>query len=133
VYPANQIEVSGFLSSPTEKSPYPEARSDVAHVWRTGPHRAKFIAEGVWSLKQKLEGLNCKSGLEQRVGRISDVVSDMLEWYAKDENEGEISGVWMTDDDGTEEKRDEQTVRDITERHGVDFKVWNDEKFYIDE
>jgi deoxyribodipyrimidine photo-lyase len=133
VYPANQIEVSGFLSSPTDECPYPEARSDVAHVWRTGPHRAKFIAEGVWDLKEKLERLNCGSGLEQRVGRISDVLSDILEWYAKDENEGEISGVWMTDDDGTEEKEDEERVRDITARHEVNFKIFNDEKFYIDE
>jgi deoxyribodipyrimidine photo-lyase len=133
VYPANQIEVSGFLSSPTDESPYPEARSDVAHVWRTGPHRAKFVAEGVWDLKEKLEGLKCGSGLEQRVGTISDVVSDMFEWYAKNENEGQISEVWMTDDYGTEEKRDERRVRDITAQYGVNFKIWYDEKFYIDE
>jgi deoxyribodipyrimidine photo-lyase len=125
--------VSGFLSSPTDESPYPEARSDVAKVWRCGPHRAKFIAEGVWNLKEKLEALNCGSGLEQRVGRITDVVSDILEWYAKDENDGEIAGVWMTDDDGTEEKTEEKTMREVTGRHGVDFQVWNDEKYYIDE
>jgi deoxyribodipyrimidine photo-lyase len=133
VFPANQIEVSGFLSSPSEESPYPEARSEVAGVWRTGPHRVQFIADGVWDLKEKLEGLDCGSGLEMRLGRISDVVSNILEWYAKDENEGKISGVWMTDDDGTEEKNEEHTLREITKQHGIDFELWNDEKYYIDE
>jgi deoxyribodipyrimidine photo-lyase len=134
VFPSNQIEISGFLSSPSDQSPYPEARSQVAKVWRTGPHRAKFIAEGVWDLKTKLEGLGCGSGLEMRVGRIGDIVSSILAWYSQDRgNKGEITGVWMTDDDGTEEKNDEKIVRRIAEEHKVDFKVWNDEKYYIDE
>ena len=30
VFPAQQIEVSGFLSSDSERSPFPEARSNVA-------------------------------------------------------------------------------------------------------
>ena len=133
VYPANQIEVSGFLSSPTDESPYPEARSDVAKVWRCGPHRAKFIAEGVWDLQKQLEALNCGSGLEQRVGKATDVVSDILEWYAKDENDGRIAGVWMIEEDGTQEKTEVQNVKEIAGQHGVDFQLWNDEKYYIDE
>jgi hypothetical protein len=32
IFPAHQIETSGFLSSPNEESPYPEARSKVAKV-----------------------------------------------------------------------------------------------------
>ncbi|RAR08412.1 cryptochrome dash [Stemphylium lycopersici] len=133
VFPANQIEVSGFLSSPSAKCPYPEARSEQAGIWRTGAHRAKFIADGVWDLKEKIAALKCGSGLEMRVGRIPDVVSDILTWYAKHEDEGEISEVWMTGEDATEEKRDEASVRKLTEQHGVDFKVWDDEKYYIDD
>lgn len=68
-----------------------------------------------------------------RVGKVPDVVSDILTWYAKNENEGEICGVWITGEDATEEKRDEASVRKLTEQHGVDFKVWDDEKYYIDE
>jgi deoxyribodipyrimidine photo-lyase len=133
IFPANQVEVSGFLSSESDQSPYPEARSEVAGIWRTGPHRVQFIADGVWDLKEKLEGLNCGSGLELRVGSTGDVVSDILDWYAKDENEGEISGVWITEDEGTEEKRDEQTLKNITQQHQIELKIWNDEKYYIDE
>lgn len=133
VFPANQIEVSGFLSSPTDKSPYPEARSEVAKVWRTGSHRVQFIADGVWDLKEKIAGLNCGSGLEMRVGRTSEVVSDILEWYSKGEHEGKISGIWMTADDNTEEKREVESVKKLAEEHGVDFKAWADEKYYIDE
>ena len=133
VFPANQIEVSGFLSSPSDHCPYPEARSQQAHVWRTGPHRAKFIADGVWSLKDKLDALNCGSGLEVRVGNIPDVVSDILEWYDKDENEGEISALWITDEVATEEKADEASLRKLTEQRGIDYKIWDDEKYFVDE
>jgi deoxyribodipyrimidine photo-lyase len=137
VFPANQIETSGFLSSPSDQSPYPEARSQVAKVWRTGPHRAKFIGEGVWDLKQQLEGLYCGSGLEMRVGMVEDVVRDIVESYSqssgKDENNPQITGIWMTGDEGTEEKDDEKAVEKIAAKHDIPFKVWVDEKFYIDE
>jgi len=132
VFPANQVEISGFLANPSDENPYPEARSRMANIWRTGPHRIRFMAEGVWDLKKKLEGLECGSGLEIRVGGIPDVVSDILDWYSQD-SKGKVTGVWMTDDDGTEEKEDEQSLRELTADHGVDFKVWKDEKYYIDE
>ncbi|KAH9864828.1 hypothetical protein IAQ61_008773 [Plenodomus lingam] len=134
VFPANQVEISGFLSSPSDKNPYPEARSQVAKIWRTGPHRIRFMAEGAWDLKRKLESLKCGSGLEMRVGAIPDVVSNILEWYSKQEDsKGKVTGVWMTDDDGTEEKSDEKTLKSLTEKHRVDFKVYRDEKYYVDE
>ncbi|KAH7075807.1 DNA photolyase, FAD-binding/Cryptochrome [Paraphoma chrysanthemicola] len=137
VFPANQIESSGFLASPTDRSPYPEARSQVAKVWRTGPHRVKFIGEGVWDLKQRLEGLQCGSGLEMRVGSIADVAREFLEFYAETGCKGggqpQISGIWLTDDDGTEEKDDERTLKNLAAKHDVAFKVWEDEKFYIDD
>jgi deoxyribodipyrimidine photo-lyase len=49
VFPADQVEISGFIpedaeSEATPKSPYPEARSQVGGFWRCGPHRAKFLA-----------------------------------------------------------------------------------------
>lgn len=137
VFPANQIESSGFLSSPSDKCPYPEARSEVAKVWRTGPHRAKFIGEGVWDLKQRLEGLDCGSGLEMRVGMVDDVVRDILKSYSKfpetDGSKPQITGIWMTHDDGTEEIDDEKAVGKIAVEHNIPFKVWEDEKFYVDE
>lgn len=137
VFPAHQIESSGFLSSPSDQSPYPEARSQVAKVWRTGPHRAKFIGEGVWDLKQRLEGLNCDSGLEIRVGTVNDVAKDILESYSQlseeDGSKPRISGIWMTHDDGTEERDEEKDVGKTAAKYDIPFKVWEDEKFYIDE
>lgn len=137
VFPANQIEVSGFLSSASDRSPYPEARSPIAGIWRTGPHRVKFIAEGVWDLKKRLESLGCGSGLEIRVGTIGDVVSNILDWYSredeKDGTKGEITEIWMAEEFATEEKNDENAVKKIAEKHNVNFKLWQDEKYYIDE
>jgi deoxyribodipyrimidine photo-lyase len=137
VFPAHQIESSGFLSSPSDQNPYPEARSQVAKLWRTGPHRAKFIAEGAWDLKQQLEGLDCGSGLEMRIGNIDDVVRDILESYTqsseKENNKSKITGIWMTHDDGTEEYDEEILVGKTAAEYEIPFKVWEDEKFYIDE
>lgn len=134
VFSAQQVEVSGFLSSASDRSPYPEARSEIAKIWRTGPHRARFIAEGAWDLKQRLEGLGCGSGLQMRVGRVGDVIKNILEYYSKGDNpKGEISGVWMTADESVEEKEEEQLVKGIANQNGIQFKLWNDEKYYIDE
>jgi deoxyribodipyrimidine photo-lyase len=137
VFPPRQIEVSGFLSSPSEKSPYPEARSRIAKVWRTGPHRAKFIGQGVWDLKQQLEGLECDSGLEIRVGIVAEVVSQILDSYSQLDGEEnsrpKITGVWMTDDDGTEEKDEAKAVEKVAARNDIPFKLWADEKYFIDE
>jgi hypothetical protein len=50
VFPAHQVEVSGFIDDPDLKSPYPEARSRIGKFWRCGPHRAKFLAQSVWGI-----------------------------------------------------------------------------------
>ena len=137
VYPADQIEVSGFIADSSERSPYPEARSRVAGLLRTGPHRAKFITEGVWDLKQKLESLGCGSGLEIRVGRVEDVVENILDWFEGDEDSGgsraDVAGVWMTAEEGTEEKSSKDKVKHMAEERDVDFKAWEDVKYYVDE
>jgi deoxyribodipyrimidine photo-lyase len=93
----------------------------------------QFIADGVWDLKEKLKGLGCNSGLEMRVGRTAEVVSDIIDWYSQNEHAGKVSGVWITNDDTTEEKKEVASVKKLAEQHGVDFKAWDDEKFYIDE
>ena len=133
IFPAQQVEVSGFLSSPSDQSPYPEARSQVAKLWRTGPHRTKFIAEGAWDLKQSLEDLGCGSSLQLRVGMIEDVVKNILDYYSKSSgSKGEISGIWMTDSASVEEQKEQQSVRDLAKHNGVDFKLWSDEKYFVD-
>ena len=129
VFPAQQIEVSGFLSPGKERSPFPEARSNAAGFWRCGPHRAKFLAEGVWDLKSKLE--NVGSGLEIRVGMLGEVIKDTIEELKKKQTE--VVGVWMTDEEGVEEKREEREVKNAVLAAGTKFNLWKDEKYYVDE
>lgn len=131
IFPAQQIETSGFIQGDS-KSPYPEARSEVGKFWRCGPHRAKFLAESVWDLKQDLESRG--SGLVIRTGMLGDVVKDLLSKYEEQKkDEISIAGLWMTQEEGVEEKREERDVRKAVEASGHDFKLWLDEKYYIDE
>ncbi|KZF20892.1 cryptochrome [Xylona heveae TC161] len=129
VFPAQQVEVSGFLSPGTTDSPYAEARSKVGGFWRTGHHRVKFLAESVWDTKSSLEKVG--SGLEIRVGVTSEVIKDMLEAYKT--LDGEVSAVWMTEEEGWEEKQDEENVRTVVEAEGKEFQLWKDEKYFIDD
>jgi deoxyribodipyrimidine photo-lyase len=133
IFPAQQLEVSGFIPKDSDqKSPYPEARSAVGGFWRCGPHRAKFLCESVWDLKESLEGVG--SGLEIRVGMIGEVINKILEGVAK-ESKGEmtVSGLWMAGEEGVEEKSEEKDVRDACAAADVEFRVFTDEKYFVDE
>ena len=139
-FPAQQIEVSGFLKGSEPSSPYPEARSQVARNWRCGPHRAKFLAESVWDLKESLE--LAESGLVIRAGLIADVIRHAFEYLEKPKDDStassqagraEIVGVWMTGDVTAEERQEELDVQQIVEGHGKEFRLFTDEKFFVDE
>ncbi|KAM3416057.1 Cryptochrome DASH [Cercospora zeina] len=130
VYPAEQIEVSGFLASEHEKSPYREARSRVGNFWRCGSHRVKFLAESVWDLKRDLQ--KAQSDLIIRVGSVKDAVSSILDGYRGKEGT-ELHGLWMTSEEGWEEKNEEEAVKSLMEKDGKEFKLWVDEKYYIDD
>lgn len=136
VFSAQQIEVSGFLKTPDpsiqHRSPYPEARSQVGRYWRCGPHRAKFVAESVWDLKESLE--RAGSGLVIRAGVIADVIQHVFDYLEKPEaGRAEIVEVWMTGDVTAEERQEEREVRRIVEEHGKEFRLFTDEKFFVDE
>lgn len=131
VFAAQQVEVSGFLSSDAERSPFPEARSPAGGFWRCGPHRAQFLAESVWDLKKVFEAVG--SGLEIRVGMVGQVVKDLLDGFKVGGKEAEVVGVWMTEEEGVEEKREERDVRNIVEGCGKEFRLWMDEKYFVDE
>lgn len=130
VFAAQQLEVSGFIpSSSSQKSPYPEARSSAGSFWRCGPHRAKFLGESVYDLKEKLRSVG--SDLDIRVGMINDVVSHLIRGF--NEQGSKVGGVWMTSEEGVEEKREEKQVRSICQKNDADFKLFHDEKYFIDE
>jgi deoxyribodipyrimidine photo-lyase len=89
----------------------------------------RFLTESVWNVKKSLEGVG--SGLELRAGMLGDVVRELLAGYR--DIDAKVVGVWMTSEEGIEEKREEREVRQAAEKSGVDFKIWVDEKYYIDE
>ena len=130
VFPAQQVEVSGFLKE-DQKSPFPEARSETGSFWRCGPHRAKWLAESVWDVKTELERLG--STLVLRTGMVGQVVKEMLEEFSQHKDEAAVTAVWLTEEEGVEEKREERDVRRAAKKAGVDFKLWIDEKYFIDE
>jgi deoxyribodipyrimidine photo-lyase len=135
VFSATQIETSGFRSpSSASPWPFPEARSRVGAFWRCGPHRARFLAESVWDLKKSLE--DSGSGLIIRAGTLEGVVKEALEFYQQGKGEkekGEIVGVWMTGEETSEEKIEENRIRKVVEKYGKEFRLFKDEKYYIDE
>lgn len=129
IFAAQQIEISGFLSSDSERSPFPEARSNVAGFWRCGHHRARFLAESVWDLKESLH--NIGSDLEIRVGLAGQVIQELINAFKKES--AEVAEIWMTVEEGVEEKREERDVKEAAERAGTKFKLWTDEKYYVDD
>ena len=129
VFPAQQVEVSGFLSSDSIRSPFPEARSLAGGFWRCGPHRSKYVAETVWDLKRSLESVG--NGLEIRVGMLGPVVEDMLDGFKKESVD--VAGIWMTAEEGTEEKLEERDVKRVAQAAQTEFRLWLDEKYYVDE
>lgn len=128
VFPAAQVETSGFLDD-GQRSPYKEARSPVGGFWRCGRIRAKFLAESVWDLKQDLGDVG--SGLEIRVGTLRDAVRSILDGFR--EQEVDVHGLWMTSEEGWEEKQEERQVKRLMDQNGGEFKLWTDEKYFVDE
>lgn len=130
VFPAHQVEVSGFLESDEAKSPYKEARSQVGGFWRCGRLRAKFIAESVWGLKGDLESIG--SGLEIRVGAVKDAVQSILDGF-RNRDDVEVHGLWMTSEEGWEEVYEEKYVKQLMNQEDKEFQLWTDEKYFVDE
>ncbi|KAH6697533.1 DASH family cryptochrome, partial [Plectosphaerella plurivora] len=128
VFPAQQIEVSGFIRDGS-KSPYPEARSQLGNYWRCGPHRAKFLAQSVWNLKKSLQTLG--NDLCIRAGNFEDTLESLLKGFA--EKKQKVGAVWMVGEEAVEEKRDERDIARLCSEHGVDWKLWQDEKYFVDD
>ncbi|KAI1140720.1 cryptochrome [Hypoxylon sp. FL0543] len=124
----HQIEVSGFLKEGA-KSPFLEAKSQVGRYWRCGPHRAKFIAESIWTLKDNFEKLG--SELTLRIGTYDEVLKTVVDGLRQ--SEFNVGGVWTIGEEGYEEKRDEKALSDTCSSLGIDFQLWVDEKYFIDD
>ncbi|KAI1392273.1 cryptochrome [Hypoxylon trugodes] len=124
----HNIEVSGFLKEGS-RSPFPEAKSEIGRYWRCGPHRAKFIAQSIWNMKENLEGLG--SNLTIRIGKYDQVLKILVEGLRQ--NELDVGGVWTIGEEGYEEKLDEKLISKTCSGLGIDFQTWVDEKYFIDD
>ncbi|KAJ3847176.1 DNA photolyase, FAD-binding/Cryptochrome [Lentinula lateritia] len=131
IIPPNQIEVSGLLQDSNLESPYPQARSRLGKFWRCGPHRAKFLAESIWDLKESLKHRG--SDLIVRVGRMEDVVGQILK---QKEFQGKVGAVWMTKDWASEEVDEELRIERAVKEEGdgkIEWKVWDGEEMLIND
>lgn len=129
IFNKQQIDLSGFVPSGKEsENPYPAPLSEVGKFPRCGPHRVKFLTETVWDLKEELRKVG--SDLCIRVGSTEDVMRELI---GKLKASAQNLTVWMVGEEGTEESDEEQTVRDVCIDKDVEFKLWNDEKYFIDE
>lgn len=129
VFPAQQVEVSGFIPLDShEKSPYPEAKSAIGCFWRTGPHRAKFLCESVWALKESLQ--NVGIDLDIRAGLLPDTLLNLITRFQ--EKDMKVT-VWMTQMLGNDEAKEEKDSKQICQELDIEFKIWKDEKYLIDE
>ncbi|EHK97690.1 putative cryptochrome DASH, mitochondrial [Glarea lozoyensis 74030] len=131
VFQAQQIEVKGFIpEGEAAKSPFPEARSQVAGFWRTGPHRVKFVSESVWDMKKNLQQLG--SDLCIRAGMADGVLRHVID-EINQKSGIKVGAVWMTAEEGVEEKREERAIRNLCDETDTDFKLFVDEKYFIDD
>ncbi|KKY15794.1 putative cryptochrome dash [Phaeomoniella chlamydospora] len=63
---------------------------------------------------------------------LGQVVQDLLDGF-QGRSDVETVGVWMTAEEGTEEKREERDVKYVVVKQGKEFKLFRDEKYFIDE
>jgi len=61
----------------------------------------------------------------------ADVVHHILKSLG--EKQQKVGAVWMTEEEAVEEKRDEEAVAKACREHGVEFRLWADEKYFVDE
>jgi deoxyribodipyrimidine photo-lyase len=88
------------------------------------------MAESVWDLKEGLEKVG--SGLCIRVGMVGNVVKEMLS-KTEESTDLKVTGLWMVSEEGVEEAMEEREVKDACREAGIEFKLWTDEKYLIDE
>ncbi len=134
IFPAQQVEVSGFIPGGLNAGPDALARSKTGKFWRCGEHRVKFLAESVWALKGSLQSVG--SDLEIRVGMLAPVLSHMVDGLSRDLEGGrkcKVTSVWMTKEEGPEERQEENECKKVCESAGINFRLWNDEKYLTDE
>ena len=70
--------------------------------------------------------------MEIRVGSAKDALQSILEGD-RERDDVEVEGLWLTREDAWEEYEEEEEMRELMERDGKEFKLWADEKYFVDE
>jgi deoxyribodipyrimidine photo-lyase len=133
VIPADRITVNGFLNPEFEgRPPYSDAMSAVGGIPRCGPHRARFLADSIWDLKESLEAIG--SDLLIWPGKAVDVINAIFQHFAADGfSRGDVAGVWMSSEETTEEAQEQRDIESLVLSNGKEFRLFSDEKYFIDE
>jgi deoxyribodipyrimidine photo-lyase len=133
VIPADRITINGFLKPEFEEHPpYPDAISAIGGVPRCGPHRARFLADSLWDLKESLKAIG--SDLVIRPGKAIDVIRAIFQYFAADGfARGEVAGVWTTREDTMEEAQEQSDLQNLVCSAGKEFRLFSDEKYVMDE
>jgi deoxyribodipyrimidine photo-lyase len=69
------------------------------------------------------------SGLCIRLETVVEVINNILEFSS----EKKIGAVWMTREEGLEERRDENDIKLACHKVSADFKLWVNKKYLVDE
>ncbi|QRV79569.1 deoxyribodipyrimidine photo-lyase [Ceratobasidium sp. AG-Ba] len=103
VFDERQIELSGVKGF---SSPGPEARTRICGFWRTGRHRACFLAQSVFDVKRRLQSLG--SDLNVYFGRAENIVPSLVRHL---ESKGDtVQGVWLQREVASEERAVERNL-----------------------
>lgn len=66
-----------------------------------------------------------------RIGKFDDVLNHLIK--SLHDNNQSIDTVWMTEEPSKEEVDDQNAAASVCSEKGINFKLWQDEKYLIDE
>ncbi|KAG9093114.1 hypothetical protein FS749_015056 [Ceratobasidium sp. UAMH 11750] len=103
VFDERQIELSGVNGY---NGSAPEARTRICGFWRTGRHRACFLAQSVFDLQKRLRALGSDLGVY--FGRPENIVPSLVQHL---ESKGDqVEGVWLQREVASEERTVERRL-----------------------
>ncbi|CAE6430820.1 unnamed protein product [Rhizoctonia solani] len=103
VFDERQVELSGVVGFKEARSPKDgpllDAKTRICGFWRTGRHRARFLAQSVFDLKSQLESVGSNLGVY--LGRPENVVPRLVHQLRVQGDT--IEGVWLQRESASEE------------------------------
>lgn len=66
-----------------------------------------------------------------RIGEFDEVLNHLIE--SLHDNSQSVDTVWMTEEPSKEELDDQNAIASVCSEKSINFKLWQDEKYFIDE